>query len=137
MTDSSPNFCRVLDAEDLAGNAAYRTNEGRVQARAAVCDRISELTAGWTREALLAALESQGIPAGPINDIADVFADPQVIARGLRRDLASEAGPIPTVACPIVIDGERMVADRASPRLGADTEAVLAELIQQEPRRAT
>jgi crotonobetainyl-CoA:carnitine CoA-transferase CaiB-like acyl-CoA transferase len=69
----------------------------------------------------LAALK---VPAGPVNTIPDVFADPQVIHRGLRVDLpAPEAkgGAIPTLRSPIVMDGAAMVADRPSPRLGAHT----------------
>ena len=60
-----------------------------------------------------AALAAAGIPGGPINDMAAVFADPQVIARGLRID--SEG--MPGVASPIVIDGRRQLADRPSPPL--------------------
>jgi crotonobetainyl-CoA:carnitine CoA-transferase CaiB-like acyl-CoA transferase len=52
------------------------------------------------------------VPAGPINDVADVFADPQVIARGMRI----ERDGVPGLASPIVIDGERMVSGRASPK---------------------
>jgi crotonobetainyl-CoA:carnitine CoA-transferase CaiB-like acyl-CoA transferase len=62
---------------------------------------------------LLAALAAAGVPAGPINNVAEVFADPQVIARGMRLDS-------PGVASPIVIDGKRQVAERRSPRLGED-----------------
>jgi crotonobetainyl-CoA:carnitine CoA-transferase CaiB-like acyl-CoA transferase len=66
------------------------------------------------RDELLAALAGAGIPAGPINDVAEVFADPQVIARGMRID----PGGIPGIASPIVIDGRRQVADGPSPALG-------------------
>jgi crotonobetainyl-CoA:carnitine CoA-transferase CaiB-like acyl-CoA transferase len=65
----------------------------------------------WGKADLAAALEAVGVPAGPINAIDEVFADRQVIARGMA--IVREA--IPGVAGPIVIDGERMVADRASP----------------------
>ncbi|HSP25821.1 MAG TPA: CoA transferase, partial [Saliniramus sp.] len=64
------------------------------------------------------------------NNVADVFADPQVIARGMRVELASEdaqAGAIPSVASPIVLDGVRITAERPSPRLGAHTDEVLAD----------
>ncbi len=58
---------------------------------------------------------SAGVPAGPINDVAQVFADPQVVARGLRI----MRGGVPRVASPIVIDGCRQVSDLPGPRLGA------------------
>ena len=70
------------------------------------------------RDELLAALAAAGIPAGPINDVAEVFADPQVIARGMRID----PGGVPGVASPIVIDGRRQVAERASPPKAAPQE---------------
>ena len=62
--------------------------------------------------------------------VADVFADPQVIARGMRLDLADAAvkgGSVPSIRSPIVFDGEPAVALRASPELGADTADVLAD----------
>jgi crotonobetainyl-CoA:carnitine CoA-transferase CaiB-like acyl-CoA transferase len=113
-------LCACLNAPDLAAHDSYATNKGRVTHRAALVPLIAELTRGWARSDLLAALEKLAVPAGPINTIADVFADRQVIARGLRRELDG----VPTVASPIVMDGERMVADRASPALGGDAEAI-------------
>jgi crotonobetainyl-CoA:carnitine CoA-transferase CaiB-like acyl-CoA transferase len=59
------------------------------------------------------ALDAAGIPAGPINDVDAVFADPQVVRRGLRLD-----GEIPGLASPIVIDGKRQVSARGAPTLG-------------------
>jgi crotonobetainyl-CoA:carnitine CoA-transferase CaiB-like acyl-CoA transferase len=64
---------------------------------------------------LLTALAAAGIPAGPINDVAEVFADPQVVALGLQLDL----GGVPGLASPIVINGRRQVSDRPSPGLPA------------------
>jgi len=114
-------LCELLGADDLASNPAYVKNADRVRHRDAVCGRIAELTSEWPRDKLLWDLERNGIPAGPINDLAEVFADPHVIARGLRRDLETPDGPVPTVASPVVIDGVRMVGDRVAPGLGADT----------------
>ncbi len=79
---------------------------------------------------LLEALEQAGVPAGPINSVADVFADPQVVARGMRVDMgdpAAAGGSIPGVRTPIVLDGEPVVADRGSPALGAHNDEVLAD----------
>ena len=75
-----------------------------------------QLLADLGAEVLKVERPGSGIPAGPINDVAQVFADPQVISRGMRI----ERGGIPGVASPIVIDGVRQVADAPSPRLGAD-----------------
>ena len=69
------------------------------------------------------------MPAGPINTVADVFADPQVIARGMRLDLpAGDGETIPSVRTPILMSETPPAYDRASPRLGAHTAEVLAEL---------
>jgi crotonobetainyl-CoA:carnitine CoA-transferase CaiB-like acyl-CoA transferase len=93
-----------------------------------LCGAIADLTAGWKRDDLLSKLEARGIPAGPINDIGEVFADPQVVARGLRRALDAGGRSVPAVACPIVIDGERMIAEQPSPALGKDGETILSAL---------
>jgi crotonobetainyl-CoA:carnitine CoA-transferase CaiB-like acyl-CoA transferase len=71
------------------------------------------------------------VPAGPINNLADVFADPQVIHRGMRLDLPSEAakgGTIPGVRTPITIDGQGMAAERPAPRLGEHSQEILREI---------
>ncbi|MFG1402557.1 CaiB/BaiF CoA transferase family protein [Xanthobacter sediminis] len=122
-------FCAVLGAPELAGNADYGTNPARVAHRAALVPQLSALTAAFRRDDLLAALEKQGVPAGPINTVPQVFDDPQVIHRGLRADLPEAGGgTVPAVASPIVLDGARQMAATASPRLGADTEAVMARI---------
>ncbi|UDQ89341.1 CoA transferase [Xanthobacter autotrophicus] len=122
-------FCAVLGAPELAHQDDYATNPARVANRAVLVPKLTALTMTFARDDLLAALEAKGVPAGPINTVSQVFEDPQVKARGLRVDLAEAGGgTIPAVASPILLDGERQVAKSASPRLGADTEAVLAAL---------
>ena len=122
-------FCAVLGAPELAQEEDYRTNPARVANRAVLVPKLTALTMAFARDDLLAALEAKGVPAGPINTVSQVFEDPQVKARGLRVDLAEAGGgTIPAVASPIVLDGVRQVAKSASPRLGAETDAVLAAL---------
>jgi crotonobetainyl-CoA:carnitine CoA-transferase CaiB-like acyl-CoA transferase len=109
-----------------------------VRNRAELVPILTGLTMKTTRDALLAALEREGVPAGPINTVADVFADPQVIARSLRIDLPVPqvtGGSIPSVRSPIVLDGTPMAADRAAPRLGEHTDEVLAETVWSGPSR--
>jgi crotonobetainyl-CoA:carnitine CoA-transferase CaiB-like acyl-CoA transferase len=123
-------FVSVLGRADLAQDERFRTNAGRVRHRVALVPILTELTLRVPRDGLLAALEVQGVPAGPINTVADVFADPQVIARGMRIDLpapAAKGGAIPSVRSPIVLDGEPMAAWRPSPRLGEHTQEVLSD----------
>jgi len=124
-------LCLVLGAPELAADPAFATNPQRVAARADLLPRLVALTATRARAELLAALEAAQVPAAPINSVAEVFADPQVAARGLRlaiHEPAAAGGSVPGVACPVVIDGERALAERASPALGADTDSVLAAL---------
>ena len=97
--------------------------------RASLAALMSAATATFTRDELLAALESAGVPAGPINSVADVFADPQVVHRGLRLDLPrAGGGTVPTVRTPIRMSETPLAYERASPRLGEHTADVLAEL---------
>ncbi len=117
-------FCNVIGMPALGEQSEYATNKARVENRGALVAILSGALRRLKRDELLFRLEAEGVPAGPINSVADVFADPQVIARGMRVDLPcpeAEGGTIPTVRSPIVIDGAPMVAGRPSPRLGADT----------------
>lgn len=114
-------LCGVLGAGDLAENPDYATNASRVAHRDALVSRLTDLTAGWTRDALLAALEAATVPAGPINDIGEVFADPQVRHRAMALSLPQEAaaaGHVPGVRTPIMIDGKAMAYGGAPPALG-------------------
>ncbi|UYY57298.1 CaiB/BaiF CoA transferase family protein [Sphingomonas sp. S2-65] len=111
-------LCAVLGL-DLAQDARFATNPGRVTHRAALIPVLEAAIGAWNKAALYEALERVGVPAGPINRMDDVFADAQVAARGMRI----ERDGLPGVASPIVIDGERMVADLASPGRGIGHEA--------------
>jgi len=121
-------LCEVLGEPALADHPDYLDNKSRVTNRVALTAKLHLLCQRYAKLDLLAALEKVGVPAGPINDIGEVFADPQVIARGVRVDLpsdAAKAGHIPTVASPIVMNGVRQVAERPSPRLGEHADDIL------------
>jgi crotonobetainyl-CoA:carnitine CoA-transferase CaiB-like acyl-CoA transferase len=124
-------LCAVLGAPELADDPNYRDNKARLAHRDELIARLSELTTRMTSADLLAKLEAIGVPAGPINNLDQVFADPQVIHRGMRLELPSDAakgGKIPGVRTPIVIGGEPMAAERPSPRLGEHTAEILREI---------
>ncbi len=73
----------------------------------------------------------QGVPAGPINDVEQVFDDPQVIHRGMKLELPSTAakgGTIPGVRTPIVMDGWRAASEQPAPRLGEHSAEILREI---------
>jgi crotonobetainyl-CoA:carnitine CoA-transferase CaiB-like acyl-CoA transferase len=121
----------VLGDPAMAKDARYTTNAARVVNRDTLIPRLFELTAKFSRAELSAKLEKVGVPAGPINNLADVFANPQVIARGMRVDLANEVakgGAIPGVRSPITINSRRAAADRPPPRVGEHTQEVLREI---------
>jgi len=119
----------VLGISHLADDPRYASNEARVANRASLAALMSAATSTFTRDALLAALESAGVPAGPINSVADVFADPQVVHRGLRLDLPRAGGStVPGVRTPIRMSETPLAYERASPGLGEHTADILAEL---------
>ncbi|HEX8168119.1 MAG TPA: CoA transferase [Beijerinckiaceae bacterium] len=123
-------LCEALGAEDLRDHPDYATNEGRVRNRAVLVPELGRRTQKFRRDDLLEKLGKLKVPAGPVNSVADVFADRQVVERGIRVDLAApdaKGGTIPTLRSPIVMDGEPMVAEKPSPRLGAHTDEVLRD----------
>ena len=124
-------LCDALGLPDVGRDAAYKTNADRVVNRESLIARMSAVTASLKRADILQRLDAVNVPAGPINNIDDVFADPQVIHRQMRLDLPSEAAPegkIPGVRTPIVIGGEKMASPRAAPRLGEHTAEILREI---------
>jgi crotonobetainyl-CoA:carnitine CoA-transferase CaiB-like acyl-CoA transferase len=123
-------FARVLGRPEVAQDERFRTNRDRVRNRAVLIPLLTELLATRHRDELLAALAPEGVPAGPINSVADVFADPQVIARRMRIDLSApeaNGGTIPSVRPPFLFDGSPAAADRPSPGLGQHTAEVLRD----------
>ena len=124
-------FCNVLGAPELADNPEYKDNVGRLKHREELIGKLSALTSKMKRDDLLAKLEAQGVPAGPINNIEQVFADAQVKHRGMKLDLPSQAakgGSIPGLRSPIVIDGWKAASERPSPLLGEHTAEILKEI---------
>jgi crotonobetainyl-CoA:carnitine CoA-transferase CaiB-like acyl-CoA transferase len=123
-------LCAVIGRPDLASHADYIDNKGRVTNRAVLIPLIGSLTVRFAKAELITRLEQESVPAGPINDMADVFADPQVIHRRMRIDLdapAAAAGRLPSVRSPILIDGIAQVACRPSPRLGEHSAEIVAD----------
>jgi len=109
-------LCAVLGCPELAEAPEYRSNAGRVTNRAALDVALTARTRGFSRLDLLATCEDQGIPAGPINDLAEVFDDPQVRARGLKVVLDG----VPGVRGPFRFSDADLALKRPSPRLGED-----------------
>jgi crotonobetainyl-CoA:carnitine CoA-transferase CaiB-like acyl-CoA transferase len=111
-------FQRLAALLGLAERDQWRTNAGRVEDRAALSPAIAALTRGWSRDSLLAALEVEGVPAGPINTVAQALADPQIEARGMVLDLGDGLKGLRT---PIRFSDAELAPARRSPKLGEDS----------------
>ncbi len=107
-------LCRVLGQEGLAQDPDYATNPARVANRARLVPMLAGATVRLTRAELIAALEKAGVPGGPVNDVAEALADPQVAARGLRIAPEGIAG----LRSPMRFSRSPLVTDRAAPALG-------------------
>ena len=121
-------LCAVLGVAAMADDPRFLRNSDRIANRDALSAMLEERTCARTRADLLAALEDVGVPAGPIQDLADVFADPQVKARGLQVALDAtdaQGGTVPGVRTPILMSRSPVAAKNGSPRLGADTARIL------------
>lgn len=124
-------LCGILGCPQFATDPAYSTNGARVAARETLVPQLAELTARFTRDELLSELEKAGVPAGPINTVADVFEDPQVLHRQLKVELPAAqvaAGSVPSVRTPIRFRNAELSLKTAAPGLGEHTEDVLSEI---------
>jgi formyl-CoA transferase len=129
-------FCEAASHAALAQDTRYATNPQRVQHRDTLVPLLTEITRTRTTAEWIAVLEHKAVPCGPINDIAQAFADEQVRARGLvveqarsARGRAAEGVPsIRGVASPLRMGATPPVLRRAPPALGEHTDEVLAEL---------
>ncbi|WP_103174080.1 CaiB/BaiF CoA-transferase family protein [Paracoccus sp. SY] len=107
-------LCRVLDLPDLSTDPDFATNPARVAHRDRLVPRLSAATLRRTRADLIAAMEAVGVPAGPVNDVAEALSEPQIAARGLQ--VAPEG--ISGLRTPIRFGRSRLTHDRAAPALG-------------------
>ena len=121
-------FCEAAGAPELAADPRYAANEDRVAQRARLVPAVAALLRRRTTAQWLAALEAAQVPCGPINDLAQVFEEPQVRHRGLRLDLPHPvAGSTPGVRNPVRFSRTHIEYERAPPPLGADTRTELRE----------
>ncbi len=106
----------VLERHDLLEETRYATNAGRIEHRAEIDGMIAQETSAWSREVLLRHCAEAGIPAGPINNLDEVFADPQVVARGMQIAIDG----VPGVRSPFTFSDAELTLDRPSPAKGTD-----------------
>jgi crotonobetainyl-CoA:carnitine CoA-transferase CaiB-like acyl-CoA transferase len=123
-------YCNIIGAPHLAADERFKANRGRVENRSALVPllrpfMLARSTADW-----VAAFEAAAVPCGPINTIDQVFANEQVLARGLQIGLTRDDGvQVPGVANPIVFSETPVEYDKPPPRLGDGTDKVLRETL--------
>jgi crotonobetainyl-CoA:carnitine CoA-transferase CaiB-like acyl-CoA transferase len=122
-------FCGAIGIPELAEDPDFATNPARVANRVRLRERLVAELSTREKAPLLAALEKATVPASPINNIAEMFEDPQIVARGLRMDLSDTDGnALPSVRAPMLMSRTPLAYERPSPRLGEHTEEILREL---------
>ena len=121
-------FCAVAGCDELATDPRFEANADRVRHREALVPLLASRIKERSREDWLAALEAAKVPCGPINDLAEVFSDPQVKAREMTVDLPHPlAGTVRLVGSPIKLSVSPIAYRRAPPLLGQHTQEVLRE----------
>ncbi len=129
-------FCAIIGAAELARDSRFETNQGRVENRAQLVPLLTGPMKTRATSEWIAAFEAASVPCGPINTITQMFADPQVLARGLQIGLTSEDGvQIPGVANPIRFSETPVEYDKPPPKLGNGTERVLADVLELSDSR--
>jgi len=123
------SLCRAISCEELGVDSRFSTNSARVTNRTALVPLIATQLAKQSSAFWLAELETAGIPVGPVNSIAEAFADPHVIDRQTVMQLErSDLGAVPSVRSPIRFQNQKVDDGCAPPALGSSTEKVLREI---------
>ncbi len=123
-------FCRVAGQPELSQDPRFRTNPDRVRNRELLVPIVETIVRSRSSDEWISALAAAGVPCGPINDLQQVFEDPQVRHRGLRVEIPHSAGvPCPTVASPMRFSATPVEYDTPPPLLGQHTREVLAGVL--------
>lgn len=123
-------FAEAAGHPEWADDPRFASNKARVAHRKELVPMIRQVTVFRTTAEWVALLEQAGVPCGPINDLAQVFADPQVKSRGLQLEMSHPlAGSVPQVASPIRLSETPVEYRKAPPLLGEHSEAVLQQLV--------
>jgi formyl-CoA transferase len=129
-------FCEVVAEPAWARDERFATNPARVGNRDLLVGLIAERMRTKTATHWLAALEAADVPCGPINDLAQVFADPQVRHRRMQVEAPHPvAGRVPLVANPVKFSATPITHDKAPPLLGEDTDEVLRTMLGMDAER--
>jgi crotonobetainyl-CoA:carnitine CoA-transferase CaiB-like acyl-CoA transferase len=128
-------FCEAAGRPELADDPRFATNGKRVENRAAMAQLLAQVFAQRTTREWVELLDAAGVANGPINNVAQVFEEPQVKARGVRIELEHPvAGKLPLVASPMRFSGTPVEHRLAPPVLGQHTEEILREVLRLSDR---
>ncbi|MDB5928136.1 MAG: hypothetical protein JWN13_7072 [Betaproteobacteria bacterium] len=126
-------FCEVAGCQELTADPRFATNAKRVENRAAISELLAAIFQKRTTRDWVASLEAAGVANGPINNIEQVFAEPQVIARGMRIDLPHPtAGTVPLVASPMRFSATPLEHKVPPPTLGQHTDEILRDVLGKD-----
>jgi crotonobetainyl-CoA:carnitine CoA-transferase CaiB-like acyl-CoA transferase len=124
-------FCKAAECTELADDARFASNGKRVENRAELTRLLQAVFARRNTREWVEILEAAGVPNGPINNVAQVFEEPQVKARGIKVELDHPvAGKVPTVASPMRFSATPVEYRLAPPVLGQHTEEILRNLLK-------
>src|SRR5439155_15625856 len=124
-------FCEVAGCAELADDARFASNGKRVENRAELTRLLQAIFLKKTTREWVELLDAAGVANGPINDVAQVFQEPQVKARGVKIDLEHPlAGKLPLVASPMRFSETPLEHNLAPPVLGQHTEEILREVLK-------
>jgi crotonobetainyl-CoA:carnitine CoA-transferase CaiB-like acyl-CoA transferase len=125
-------YCAFAGRPDLAEDPRFATNAGRVRNRQELIAIITEISQKETMQHWLEGLERHGVPCGPVNTIDQVFADPQVMHRGMKITMpyhGAHGGAVPLIGSPLKLSETPVTYRIAPPRLGQDTDEILGGML--------
>ncbi len=125
-------FCEFAGRPELADDERFRTNGNRVKNRTVLMGLIEAIARTRPTQDWVEGLVRLGVPAGPVNDVAGVFRDPQVLHRGMKISLPNpeaQGGAVPLIGNPIQLSETPVTYRRPPPRLGQHTDEVLREML--------
>ncbi|NQV43962.1 MAG: CoA transferase [Rhodospirillales bacterium] len=131
-------FCEFAGLDACGDDPRFATNPARLENRDALVALIKEATQQRTMHEWLAGLEAAGVPCAPVNDLRQVFEDPQVISRAMRITMdnpAAEGGEVELIGSPIKMSRTPVSYRRAPPRLGEHTDEILSSELQLDADR--